>query len=354
MSDEASVAEISPEQGSAFRLFDRERAEDHPWRGAFADLVSPSGPAGRWAVAENWQMDHRVSQERESADLEACGHFSSVRDAEDWWAARGLYFENEIRKPGDEGSAFKRPFNRMNRVQGRIAVFDKLVHVGCLNSLIRWASRSAGAADADGELRRLIGRGLPPRERTDSTRNFASYLESAGELAVREAVGILAGALADDQGPWWACFAEEVLPWIERGDGPALCAALGLGHRRRFELLVVWIYPVQAAGPLYRPTVLETNDSPYHFPSPSGLEHGVTMPLGSGFPACREVLHPPLRGRSIAEFCTGRLLSLDEAEELEGAGEYDVLRGLRERHRQRLQREPAVGSARPGGDPKTP
>jgi hypothetical protein len=117
---------------------------------------------------------------------------------------------------------------------------------------------------------------------------------------------------------------------------------------------VVWVYPVRAAGPLYRPTVLEANDSPYHFPSPPGLEHGVTMPLRTDLPACREVIHPPLRGRSVVELCTGRLLSLDAAEELEGAGEYDVLRGLRERHRQRLRRELASRSVRPGGDPEEP
>lgn len=351
MSDEALAAEISPEQSPAFRLFDQDRLQNHPWRGAFADLASPTGPAGRWAVAENWQMDHRVSPERESGDLEASGHFESIGGAEDWWAARGLYFENEIRKPGEEGSAFKRPFNRMNRVQGRIAVFDKLVHVGCLNSLIRWASRSAGAADADGELRSLVGRGLPPRERMDTTISFASHLESAGEQAVREAVGILAGALADDQVPWWACFAEEVLPWIERGDASALCAALGLGHRRQLESLVVWVYPVSAAGPLYRPTVLEANDSPYHFPSPPGLEHGVTMPLRADLPVCREVVHPPLRGRDLVRHCTGRLLGLTEDPAAEG---YDVLRGLRERHRQGLKRELAGGGAGPDHNPDRP
>jgi hypothetical protein len=173
MSGKAIAEEgVSSDQDRAFRLFDRERPEDHPWRDALTGLASSPGPDGRWAVAENWQMDHRVSPERESGDLEACGHFASVGGAEDWWAARGLYFENEIRKPDDEGSAFQRPLNRMNRIQGRIAVFDKLVHVGCLNSLIRWASRSTRAADADGELRRLFGRGLPSRERTDSTRNF--------------------------------------------------------------------------------------------------------------------------------------------------------------------------------------
>src|SRR5262249_45380590 len=97
-------------------------------------------------------------------------------------------------------------------------------------------------------------------------------------------------------------------------------------------------------GPLYRPTVLEANDSPYHHPSPPPYPFGITMPLDPGQPACREVLHRPLRGTAAVESCTGWLLRLESFAAL---GDRRRLGSLRSRHRERLRREfPAEGLER--------
>jgi len=338
-STEPLAEEPSSEQGPTFRLFDRDRTEDHPWSCVFGTPSLSKEPPGRWAVAANWKMDHRVSPERESGDVEESGHFASMKDVEDWWASRHLYFEEEVRNPGQDGvSAFLRPTNEANRVRRKIARFDRLVHVGCLDSLVKWASRSEKAADAESGLRVLVGQGLGRRGHVEG---LVHALVAGGEEVIREAVSILMESLAGEAGPWWACFAHEVQPWIDRADAAGICAALGLGHRRSGEWLVTWIYPVSEAGPLYRPTALEANASPFHFPSPPELDLGITMPLRSDLPASREVLHPALRFPATREYCTGRLLRLSAFPASEA---YDALRGLRVRHRERLRRELSLGA----------
>jgi hypothetical protein len=335
-----------PTTPGPFRVFDRERGP-HPWQEAFQKMQRPDVDR-RWVVVANWRMDHRVSADREAGDLDTCGHFAAVRDADDWWEARETYFQQEICQPGALGasgkiSAYGRPTNTANKIPGRIAGFDKLVHVGSFNSLLRRASRSDMAADVETALRRLTGQGLPSRTPGSDHGRFneqisalARALIPQGPDALRRIAGLLADSLGEEEPPWWAGFAEEVHTGLDSQDASALCVALGLGHRIAGEWLLVWKYPRQEAGPLYRPTVIEANDSPYHFPSPPGCSSGITMPLDPSQAACREVLHRPLRGTAAIEFCTGELLLL---ESLPFIGDNRVLADLRARHRARLQRE---------------
>jgi len=83
MGEVLSSAPGTARQGSRspFRIFDRERV-DHPWERAFQELRA-SSDLGRLWVAANWGMDHRVSEERETADLGDSGPFGSIADAED-------------------------------------------------------------------------------------------------------------------------------------------------------------------------------------------------------------------------------------------------------------------------------
>lgn len=85
--DTRSVGLETPPGSGSLRIFDRERT-GHPWQRAFEDLSRPD-PRRRWAVVENWRMDHRLSEGRETGDLGASGHFATVIDGEDWWEARG-------------------------------------------------------------------------------------------------------------------------------------------------------------------------------------------------------------------------------------------------------------------------
>src|SRR4051794_8328825 len=262
-----------PETPEAFRVFDRER-DQHPWQEAFREIQRPDVER-RWVVAANWRMDHRVSADREAGDLDACGHFAAIRGADDWWEARWTYFQQEICQPlalGTAGkiSAYGRPTNAANRIADRIAGFDKLVHAGSFNALLRRASRSDRAADVETALRRLTGQGLPSRDLgTDRDRfdaqvsALARTLLALGPDVVRRIAGPLVDSLGDKEPPWWAGFAEEVHTALDSRNASALCTALGLGHLLAGEWLVVWRYPIQEAGPLYRPTVLEANDSPF-------------------------------------------------------------------------------------------
>ncbi len=303
-------------------------------------------PGRRWVVAANWRMDHRVHLEREEGDLDACGHFVSVADADDWWEARQLYFQEEVCCPGapsasGRASAYSKPTNGRNRISARIAGFDELVHVGSLNALLRRAARSERAADVELVLRKSTGIGLPARSLTSSRSDLqvaelARRLNSQGAEAVREVAGTLADSLGDNEPPWWATFSEEIRGSLESDNASEICAALGLGHRLPGEWLVVWRYPVAEAAPLYRPTVLEANDSPYHFPSPPAYPIGITMPLGSVFSAVREVLHPPLRGVTAVERCTGKVLFLESLPVVRDNG---TLAALRNEHRERLRNE---------------
>jgi hypothetical protein len=241
-------------------------------------------------------------------------------------------------------SAYLRPTNQANRIGARVAGFDELVHVSSLNALVRRASRGDFAADVEATLRSLTGRRIPGRTLGENepagfdnqVADLAKGLLLRGKDGVRQAAAALAQAMGDDEPPWWAGFSEEIRDVLSAGDPADICAAMGLGHRTAGEWLVLWRYPVSAAGLLYRPTVIEANDSPYHFPSPPEYTWGVTMPLDPGFAACREVLHPPLRGAAAFEYCTGELLHLEETPLF---GDNERLAALRAGHHERLRRE---------------
>ena len=50
-----------------------------------------------------------------------------------------------------------------------------------------------------------------------------------------------------------------------------------------------------------------------HFPSPPNEALGITMPLVSGLPAVKEVIHAPLKGDINAQSCIGRLGHIAQA-----------------------------------------
>jgi hypothetical protein len=339
-----------PDKGAdPFWVFDRAHAT-HPWRRAFEEMRSFPVADRRWAVALNWRMDHRVSADREHLDLAKCGCFQPDGDAEAWWASRYLYFVEEICRPNTPDaagkvSAYCRPLNGTNLIPARAAGFDQLVHVGSLNSILRRVSRGDGAAVADVALRRLAGRGLPAKPLGSSdmawfdrqTDDLARALQDRGEQVVRQAAGLLLDALGEREPPWWACFAQEIHEVIESGGAAELSAALGLGHLQEGAWLVVWRYRVEDVAPLYRPTAVEANDSPYHFPSPPGYSFGITMP------ACREVIHRPLRGAVAAASCTGKLLRLEKFAPFT----HNEFAALRAGHRERLRREFATDGIDP-------
>jgi hypothetical protein len=326
-----------------FFVFDRD-GTGHPWERHLRELIA--GPDGRRrAIAENWCMDHRISVERETNDLLSCGQFVADRGGEEWFSSLPTYRKQSLYQPFDPAQdlslAYLAPWSDSNLIQVHgIAPFNRLCHVGSLRNIV-WRILGMGSAiDASAELFARTGVTLPEKDpRTpnlwldNAVRMFAEDLNTRGKDAVRSAARILHEALGSSQPLWWACFAGD-LKNVESWPAIDLCQALGLGHfEDQEDWLVVWIYEVKDAGPLYRPTVAEAGDCPFHYPSPPGVQFGMTMPLDPKFEHCWEVVHRTLRGPIAEAACTGELLHrakfpfIDDTRLLE-------LRGL---HRARLR-----------------
>jgi len=325
-------------------VLDRDGA-DHSWERALRELAADPGERSR-AVAENWRMDHRISREREAEDLLACGCFTAHEGAGEWRKALSIYFRLHLCQPSDPAgeprSAYLHTWNTWNRVSG-VARFDRLCHVGSLQAIVGRVLGGGAAADAEADLADELGVAIPEKlpGETDllwlnrAVGQFAEALRDRGEEAVRTAARILLEALGPGEPPWWACFAEEVQPQIDAENAAGLCEALGLGHLEAGKWLIVWNYPVADAGPLFRPTVAEATDSPFHHPSPPEYDFGITMPLDPAHGTCREVLHRPLRGAAAEAGCTGKLLFLEDFPPMEDTR----LMELRRVHRGRMRSE---------------
>lgn len=333
-------------------VFDRRQAR-HPWQKAFRELMQ-ADPMRRF-VCSNWQMDPRVSQTRENEILEA-GEFAGEPDGDQWWRQRGDYFFRTLGRPigagSTAGTAELQPSAEGNVISRHaIPAHEQLVHVASLNRVL---ARLVTGEHLTAELRLafpdLTGRPLPERpvgNPPDPTRfdrevdEIAAAVNRRGLETVRQLAGLLCDAQGDAEPPWWANFAAEVMPRIDRGDWTGLCQALGLGHLEAGEWLIIWRYQVAVllltdAAPLRRPTVVEADDNPFYFPSPPGAAYGITMPLEADpRGACREVIHPPLRGRAAVDGCAYELCRLANPP----LADPRQLAALRRRHRRRLERQ---------------
>ncbi len=275
--------------------------------------------------------------------------FANARSGEAWWEARALYFQKSLCRPADGvfQSAYRQAHNQGNVIPRETAAFDQLIHAASLGSIL-WRLSTRGQADFDwrGEIEARTG-SMPP-ERRQGAWSWAVFNAEVSAFAekmisadvVRAVAAILCRALGDSQPPWFACFAEEVRDLVESADCSRLCERLGLGHFERGEWILLWRYDARIAQPLYRPTVVEANDSPYHYPSPPGCPFGVTMPLSSGLPACREVIHAPLHSPWTAECCLGRLYRVERELRIDHTG----LERLRLSHAERLAEEFGSGA----------
>ncbi len=329
-------------------VFDRPASPTkHPW-GAALPAIAADADVGRRAVAENWSMDHRVGSAREAAML-GSGHFHGRPDAEDWWVQRLRYFSGVLCLPADGSSglpraAYVEDHNAANLIlPTKLPRHNVLLHVASLNRLL-WRLSSAEYATADLKLGFLDLTGhllpeKPPGGWDDTAFNamtdaIAAELGRRGPEAVRDLAGLLSESLGPTEPPWWAAFAMELHSILKSGDWYSLCLALGLGHLDEGEWVLAWRYPVAKAGLIYRPTSVEANDSPYHFPSPPGSLYGVTMPLDDRMAACREVIHAPLKGDPAREACTGDLGRIAGSPAIA----HNRLTELRKVHCQRLER----------------
>jgi hypothetical protein len=297
-------------------IMDRPTAK-HRWQTAFQGMDN-SNDVTRRAVCGNWRMDHRVSSAREQ-DMLNKPSFHGNPDEEEWWKQTHEYFSHAICLPAFSGvsglrSAYTEAVNANNLVALRaIPGHDQLIHVSSLNNILwRLVGAEYSTAALKLNFRDITGFLLPQKPIGAMTWDFSlevdrivDSVQQKGPDKVCELAGLLCDSLGETQPPWWSCFAEEVKPFIDQKDWTALCRALGLGHFEKGHWVLVWRYEINSVGPLYRPTVVESNKNPFHFPSLPSSSYGVTMPLELAYSACREVLHPPFFGDTAINTCTG-------------------------------------------------
>jgi len=292
-------------------LFDRRRAA-HPWFSALSRLENAEYPENR-ALAGNWRMDHRVVAEREEELRNSPAFHDLDRHGVGFDSAIQGYFQEALCRSGMVGGelpAYVADANRDNRIErDRVAPNAHLLHLASLEGLLRRVP-DGFRFDVENALFELTGEYAPEDLKAlDRTQRdgIARGLQRAGFDAIREFAGLVADALGPTQPHWWAAFAYEVDDYLEGEDWSRAARVLGLGHLREGDWLLAWRYPVDWAGPLYRPTAVEAAQNGWHYPSPPGEPFGVTMPLAADLPAVKEVIHAPLKGDVNSDACLGRL-----------------------------------------------
>lgn len=329
-------------------IFDRRRSS-HRWLKAFGELAQGDDVTRR-AVVENWRMDPRMSEDREDEML-AAPEFAGQPGGEEWWAQRGKHYHRALRLD----SAHLAPSNAGNRVpRGTVPPHEQLIHVASLNRTL-WHLTSAELLTPDLEMGfpNLAGRSLPHRPVGSGFREREVFHREVDEIAaeinrrgldtVKALARLVCGAFGDAESPWWAGFAQELMPLVEDRDWSGLCRALGVGHYEPGEWLLVFRYEIGVLYllggdvELYRPTVVEADDNPLHFPSPPGHRYGITMPLDAGQRAAyREVIHESLAGQAAADACAYELCQIADSPLVD----HNRLDELRRAHRRRLENEP--------------
>ena len=333
-------------------IFDRLAGNDHPLADGLNDLKNAT-TISNWVLGENIQMDWRVSTHREKGMLNFKG-FQDLIEGKNLIHQWRRYYNIEVRNPSgineeDRLPAYLRKFNASNKITTRIPPFYQLLHICSFNRMIKSliSTRLYGNSSEFGfKFEDLTGITLPERTPgstlTDDEFNvrideIANYLNGSGEDIVKRTAGLLCRSFVKSMQPWWACFADDASGFIKSGNWGDLCACLGMGHINDGEWILIWRYKRGEVGDLYRPTVVEANDSPYHFPSPPSSKYGVTMPLNSNLPNFREVVHNAPEGSILSEACIGELYKIEQFNSRNA--NYGRIPSMRSSHSNRLMSE---------------
>ncbi len=329
-------------------VFDRLRTENHPWEEAVNDL-EVSDDKGKIALSENCRMDYRVSPEREEIIVKETEPVPPDFKGDDLCRAWQSHFESNIcsfsltEAEGYNPELFNEK-NRKNLILSNTPDFDQLIHVASFNRMLKQllACKFGGQPDIFREKSMAIP-GFSFEDLMSRAENFrekvnylASELDKGGNDVIKKMSGLLCDSFGSKQPPWWACFAEDVTSFIQDEKWGDLCKALGLGHFSEGEWILIWVYEKGKVGPVYRPTMMESNTSQYHYPSPPSSSYGISMPLSAELPDCREVLHRPLNVEDTVEACTGRLCQISGFEE-DDYQHNEMIHKLRGSHFNRLK-----------------
>ncbi|MGR3220892.1 MAG: hypothetical protein ACUZ8H_13900 [Candidatus Anammoxibacter sp.] len=334
------------------RIFDRPAESDHALSHGLNELEDDQEVSNR-VLGKNIRMDWRVSSHREQGMLNFDG-FNSIGRKRSFIYQWNSYYKSEVLFPSGKNkegnlSAYLRQFNESNKTSSRIPPFYQLVHIGSFNKMVSNLVSSSQYGDPEEfrmKFETLIGMKLSERAHRQTmnpddfnTRidEIANSLNGGGKDIIKEIAGLLCSSFVKSRQPWWACFADDVVDVINNSDWAGLCGCLGMGDVNDGEWLLVWRYKRGDVGDLYRPTVVEANDSPYHFPSPPSCEYGVTMPLDVKLPNCREVAHEAPGEPLFSEACTGVLCKVEGFNI--GNYNYSNIPAMRKSHGNRLVAE---------------
>jgi len=259
-------------------------------------------------------MDHRVAEEREQAMLES-GFLDEGMSATAFVNAKANYFREFLCKPvsnqntSAHGPVYLSDFNKNNLIpEDNLSPNNRLIHIASISVLLsRALSGSAASADLELFLEDVVGERPPAEINNETIAPIIDGLRKKGEAAIKDFAGVLSEALGPTEPHWWAAFSYEVEPYLQDEDWTQAARVLGLGHLTQGDWLMAWRYPLDLTGALYRPTVVETADNGFHFPSPPDSIFGIAMPLGENMPAVREVIHAPLKADESVEGCWGRI-----------------------------------------------
>ena len=288
-------------------LFDRPR-KDHPWKETFSSLNRKKLNHRRSSVLQNFEMDQKVSEDRESFMIGDPELKESDADFDTWKNSQEKYFKKHLCRAGSDTY---RSVNRNNRIPDNVLKHKQLVHVTSVNKLILRLSNHTSVHER--RFREITGFSFKAFQNKKSL-NFDKVQELTENIGrkqdgVSDFARLILKSSAHNQPPWWACFAQDVSHCIKNKEWNLLVRKLGLGHYEKNETILIWIYPAKIAGSFYRPTVIESNCDPYHFPLTDHIEQ-ETMPLvKNAKTGISEIVHNPVDPKYIGEcrFWIGRI-----------------------------------------------
>lgn len=285
-------------------LFDRPLRPGSRWIAAL-DRNQDASAVDIRVLGSNVAMDHRVSVEAEQLIGDTAAEVLGDQDRELGDALRG-YFRQYCVRPSREVTFLSHTVHVPGSTQ--------LVHVSSLTSLLRRVSReSANLLRLRDYFATSFGssRYVPPsaRDWTDQAVGvIANLLNGLGDDRMNAAVEQFHALLGNRVPHWWAAPEREVNGALR--DARQLLSALGVGHVRNEDWLLVYRYTAATAGLLYQPTIVEADGYPFHFPNPPSLRSGLTMPLLSGGVPVTEYIHHPLDPIHAGQSVHRRLLQV--------------------------------------------
>lgn len=283
-------------------LFDRPRSS-HPWENSF---FSDRGKLEDWklAVLNNYEMDSRVSQDREDFMFEKDASLRNDPGFDGWGRLQNNYFVGNLCQSCSDIPIADtyHDANSSNRIPNWDLKNKMLVHV---TSIDKYIVRIAHTAQ-NRRFKEITGLSLTDFQRKkelnlDSVRQLAANIARSDRIT-RDFSEFLLKSLGPTQPPWWACFAQDVSQFIRNREWDMLVRMLGLGFFESGETLLIWVYPAKILNHFYRPTTIESACNHCHFAVSVNIKHDRTMPLLTAAKGgVREILHEPIDPKYINE-----------------------------------------------------